>query len=271
MRNKTARRAPPDLRPGAWRYYAASLLGLYLLYTLALSATFGQGLGWALIDAIDPTAAIALTAPLLRILLLRVIFDLRPAVQTAVHVVATLLFAVLLYWLTQVIIGVAIARDLLKFAAPDFFAPAAAWQLVQGVALYAFIALSAYAEVLRARLDAAPAAAQPDPSAPLRLFVKQDEEFRPIDPARIILARGADDYVEIETAAGVHLVRMTLSALGEKLGARFIRVHRSCLVNVEHVGKAEPAGGGRMLLHLDNGALITTSRAGARLMRERIV
>jgi hypothetical protein len=263
---------PVDLRPGAWGYYAASLIALYLLHALALLATFRQGLGWALVDALGPTAAVALAGPILRVLLLRGLFRLRPGIQTLAHTAVASAFTVLLYWLTQVLIGVGIAHNPIRFAPPNFFAPEASWQLVQGVVLYAFIALSAYAEVLRARLETPPVEAiQVGPDAPLRLFMKLEEEFRPIDPARIILARGAVDYAEIETAAGVHLVRITLSALGEKLGQRFIRVHRSVLVNVEHVGKAEPAGGGRMLLHMDNGAAVTTSRAGARLLRERII
>jgi DNA-binding LytR/AlgR family response regulator len=165
----------------------------------------------------------------------------------------------------------------MRFAAPDFFAPAAAWQLVQGIVIYAVIGLSSYVEVLHQRLRFAPASlaqtpgVRPEAEVPLRLFIKKDEEFRPIDPARIILARGADDYAEIETTSGVHLARMTLAALSEKLGAGFMRVHRSCLVNVDCIGKAEPAGGGRILLHMANGTRVTTSRAGARLLRERIV
>ncbi|HEX5262376.1 MAG TPA: LytTR family DNA-binding domain-containing protein [Phenylobacterium sp.] len=267
---KRVRPAFPDLRPGAWRYYAVALLALFGLYSLALWATFGRGLGWAMADAIPPVAAVALTGPILRLLLLRLIFRIDPPGQAVAHMASALVFTVVLYWLNQVLIGVAISRDPVRFAPPDFFAPAAAWQMVQGVALYALIALSAYIEGLRARQQ--PVAAEPSrPEASPRLFVKRDEEFRPIDPARIILARGADDYAEIETAAGRHLVRMTLSALGEKLGPGFIRIHRSCLVNVSHIGKAEPAGGGRMLLHMDNGARISTSRSGARLLRERIV
>jgi hypothetical protein len=266
-----------DLRPGGNQFYLAMLPLLLLAYGLAFTVTFGIGLAQALLYAIVPMTGVAIMAVPTRALLLHQLFRLPPAPQALAQALAALVFAILLYWLRTVFNGVVLSGNPINFRLPDFFAPGAGWMLIEGIMLYALLALAAYVEVLRARLAAVSARAgevieQPcDADAPFRLFVKHDDEFRPIDPARIILARGADDYAELVTGAGTHLVRMTLSTLSERLGARFIRVHRSWLVNVERIGKAEPAGGGRMLLHMENGAMITTSRAGARLLRERIV
>jgi DNA-binding LytR/AlgR family response regulator len=48
-------------------------------------------------------------------------------------------------------------------------------------------------------------------------------------------------------------------------------VHRSRIVNVERIERAEPAGGGRLLLHMEGGETIVASRAGSRLLRDRVI
>ncbi|MGH1556966.1 LytTR family DNA-binding domain-containing protein [Caulobacter segnis] len=61
-----------------------------------------------------------------------------------------------------------------------------------------------------------------------------------------------------------HLVRMTLAQFEKTLDAAlFVRVHRSSIVNVDMIERAEPAGGGRMLLHMANGQVVQASRAGS--------
>lgn len=79
-------------------------------------------------------------------------------------------------------------------------------------------------------------------------------------------------FLAVATTSGRHLVRMTLGDFEQALqSVRFIRVHRSHIVNVARIERAEPAGGGRMLLHMDNGEAVQTSRAGTRLLRDRIL
>jgi hypothetical protein len=262
-----------DLRPGSRQFYLAALPIMWLAYSVALSMALGFSFGSAMLFSVVPITSMVLMAIPARALMLHILFALPPAKQAAAHVSVGFAFAILLYWLRTIVNGVLLSGNPMNFNLPDFFAPAAAWMVIEGVLLYALLALTAYIETLRARLAAVRdvrADATVEAEA-FRLFVRQDDEFRPIDPMRIILARGADDYAELVTSAGTHLVRMTLANLGERLGSRFIRAHRSYLVNVERITKAEPAGGGRMLLHMENGAMITTSRAGARQLRERIV
>lgn len=105
-----------------------------------------------------------------------------------------------------------------------------------------------------------------------RYFVKIGDELRPLDLDAVVCIRGADDYAEVCTATRKHLVRMTLSALEKSLDPhKFIRVHRSLIVNTHRVVRAEPAGGGRLLLHMETNQTISTSRSGARLFRNRIL
>lgn len=262
-----------DVRPGGKQFYVAALVLMLLAYAAAITMTLALPFGRAMLIAVVPVTGVILMGMPARATMLHKLFGLPAAIQATAHIVAGFTFAVLLYWLRMVLNGMLLSGDMMNVRLPDFFAPGAAWMVIEGMLLYALIALTAYIETLRGRLSAiagGPGAATAEAEV-FRLFVRQDDEFRPIDPARIVLVRGADDYAEVITCAGTHLVRMTLATLSERLGPRFIRAHRSCLVNVERITKAEPAGGGRMLLHMENGEMVSSSRSGARQLRERIV
>jgi DNA-binding LytR/AlgR family response regulator len=65
---------------------------------------------------------------------------------------------------------------------------------------------------------------------------------------------------------------MTLAEFESRLDPqRFVRVHRSRIVNLDHVDRAEPAGAGRLLLHMDNGEVVSTSRGGAQELKNRAI
>jgi len=261
------------LRLGSPGFYATILVALFAAYFLVLAMTTRSGppllAGYALANVIS----LALLAIVLRALLRRFVFGRRAAVQAILLIAAGCLFTLLWFWLLMVLLGAVAGRNAVQFSVAPFLGPAASWQLLQGLTLYALAATLFYAEVLaeRARTGDMSVGSTRPASPPPRLFVKREDEIRPLDPARIIYARGADDYSELVTSAGSHLVRMTLATLGARLGDGFIRVHRSHLVNAGRIAKAEPAGGGRILLHMDNGATITTSRAGARLLRDHVI
>lgn len=105
-----------------------------------------------------------------------------------------------------------------------------------------------------------------------RYFVRTGDELRPIDINTVVSIGGADDYAEVWTLTSKHLVRMTLAEFTKSLDpAKYARVHRSWIVNVHRIARAEPAGGGRLLLHMETGQTISTSRTGARLLRDRII
>ena len=70
---------------------------------------------------------------------------------------------------------------------------------------------------------------------------------------------------------GTHLVRMSLAEFERRLDPRqFARVHRSAIINLDRLRVAESAGGGRMVAHMDDGAVVPVSRAGAALLRELV-
>lgn len=105
-----------------------------------------------------------------------------------------------------------------------------------------------------------------------RYFVRIGEELRPLDIDTVVSIGGADDYAEVRTLGGKHLVRVTLAEFAKSLDpAKYVRVHRSWIVNTHRIARAESAGGGRLLLHMETGHTISTSRDGAKRLRNRVL
>lgn len=193
-------------------------------------------------------------------------------VQIGGHAVTGALFSVLTYWLITVMLGVAGAASVVEFSVRPFPHPASAWQLLQNLTTYGIIATLAY---LHTRPESATIAlpGAGAPSQPLsRYFIKSGDDFVPMDVDKIVSIAGADDYSEVATLEGKHLARMTLTEFEQALDTgRFIRVHRSRIINVQYVRRAEPAGGGRLLVHMENGESIPASRSGSKRLRDLLI
>ncbi|AKQ64504.1 two-component system response regulator protein [Myxococcus hansupus] len=100
--------------------------------------------------------------------------------------------------------------------------------------------------------------------APLRrLPVKVDGRIRIIDCATITHAESEANYVRVHSGGEQHILRETLTRLEERLDPRrFVRVHRSVLVNVDHVRELEPLSQGEYLLILGaEGTAVRTGRS----------
>jgi hypothetical protein len=247
---------------------------VFILYALALGVsrdlTLFEAFAGSLANTL-PTMLFALAAYRLVVVWL---VGRRMAVQIAGHVVLGTAYAAATYWLLMVMLGVIYGVSPIQFTVEPFPTRASVWQLLENLTVYAVVALLAY---LRAR-PAPVALILSNPGADeaertlSRYFIRSGEDIRPIDVAAIVSIAGADDYAEVATLAGRHLVRMTLAEFEKALDpARFLRVHRSRIVNVERIERAEPAGGGRLLLHMENGEAIPASRAGSRLLRDRVI
>lgn len=201
-------------------------------------------------------------------------------VQVGGHVLLCIAYSLLSYWLLIVLLGVANSPSPLNFIVQSMITSGMAWQTLENVTTYVAIAALGYVREYADRL-AALQASQPHPSAaapaaedpkPSRFLVRKGEELHPLDAEHIICITGADDYAELSTIDGKRLVTMTLAEFEERLDpGRFVRVHRSRIVNLDHVARAEPAGGGRLQLHMDNGEVVPTSRTGAQALRSRAI
>jgi len=96
---------------------------------------------------------------------------------------------------------------------------------------------------------------------PERFLVRAPKHLYFVRAADIEWAEGASNYVRLHIGGKAHLVRGTLTGLSAKLPPeRFIRVHRSVIVNLDHVARLEPAGHGEYDITLRSGKRVTSSR-----------
>jgi two-component system LytT family response regulator len=71
----------------------------------------------------------------------------------------------------------------------------------------------------------------------------------------------AGNYARVHAASEGHLIRETMTALEEKLDPRrFVRIHRSTIVNVEAIRELRPWFGGDTIVVMNDGTELTLSR-----------
>ncbi|QLC25913.1 LytTR family transcriptional regulator [Parasphingopyxis algicola] len=255
------------LQPGSPAFYSAALVAAALLYFLILVIPAGLTVGRALASTIANIAPIVIGGLAVRASIRSWVARRRVAVQFGAHIAMAVLFTLFWFWLLMVLLGAINGDSAVLFSVEPFMGLAAAWQLMQGLTIYAVLALLFHYELLRETMTPRePATGETPPQ-----FVRDGDELRPLDPERIVHIAAAGDYAEMHTPSGSHLLRTTLAELETSLGNGFLRIHRSRIVNTNRVARMEPAGGGRMTLHMDNGDSLTTSRAGAKAVRDRVL
>jgi two-component system LytT family response regulator len=105
---------------------------------------------------------------------------------------------------------------------------------------------------------------------PERLAIHREGRVDWVDVAGLRWVEAADQYVKLHTSGGLHLMRESMHELERRLDPRrFLRVHRSAIVALEHVRSFErqPSGGGRLLLDQGEWLPVSRSRAGALVQR----
>jgi two-component system LytT family response regulator len=116
---------------------------------------------------------------------------------------------------------------------------------------------------LQAR-TAAPPTAAPAPSAPLhaqRISVRIGESIRVIATDDIDWIRAEGNYVHIHVGHASYVHREALHhLLGMLDPARFLRIHRATLVNVERIREIHPLFHGNAEVVLHNGTRLSLSR-----------
>lgn len=83
--------------------------------------------------------------------------------------------------------------------------------------------------------------------------------FVRLDEIHWIEAQG--NYVRLHLADESHLLRETMNSFEQKLDkTKFMRIHRSAIVNVDHVANIEPWFTGEYIVHLHSGKELTLTR-----------
>jgi two-component system, LytTR family, response regulator len=118
-------------------------------------------------------------------------------------------------------------------------------------------------------LDRAREVLQPARPRLSKIFVREGNRIVPVALASIERVQSADDYATIVTATKEYLVSVRLSDLESHLaGENFLRIHRSHLINLEHVTSIQKGEMGRLDVVMKSGARITASRSGSKRLRD---
>lgn len=96
-----------------------------------------------------------------------------------------------------------------------------------------------------------------------RILLRSGGSTHAVPAADILWAEAAGNYAEVHTAGRALFVRMTFASLAQSLeaaGGRHARIHRSYIVNLDHVVSVKPTGEGDAVVHLSNGVELPASR-----------
>jgi two-component system LytT family response regulator len=118
------------------------------------------------------------------------------------------------------------------------------------------------------RLPTEVADARPPTERPQRLVVKDGTRVHVIPLDKLDYVQAQDDYVALHSAGKSYLKQQPIASLEAILDpARFVRIHRSAIVNLERVARIEPYAKESRIAILHDGTRLPISRSGyARLL-----
>jgi two-component system LytT family response regulator len=104
-----------------------------------------------------------------------------------------------------------------------------------------------------------------------RVAVKDRQQIHVIPVHAIYYLEAEGDYVQLHTANGRFLKEKTMKYFEANLPPQqFVRIHRSCIVNVDEVAKIELFEKETYRVHLKNGATLKASSSGYKLLKETV-
>ena len=104
-----------------------------------------------------------------------------------------------------------------------------------------------------------------------RILVRHRGRTQVIEAGAIDWIEAADYYALIHVGVESHLIRETMNQLEERLDPeRFVRAHRSAIVNVDRVREILPGVRGDRMLVLEGGARVRLSRARREAFERRM-
>lgn len=104
--------------------------------------------------------------------------------------------------------------------------------------------------------------------AEARFVVRSGSKISFVRATDVDWIEGDGNYARLHTRGRSHLVRETLKSVESRLDQhRFVRVHRSAIVNVDCIGVVEPRGHGEYAITMKDGARLTSSRTHSGKLR----
>ena len=102
-----------------------------------------------------------------------------------------------------------------------------------------------------------------------RLFAHKGNRIVPLRVSEVTRIEACDDYAEVHCRGEVFLLHLRLEELERRLDARrFVRVHRSHVVNLDHVKQMQPFDERRLELQLIDGSRVIASRSGSKKLKQ---
>jgi len=99
-----------------------------------------------------------------------------------------------------------------------------------------------------------------EPTHLTRLSFKTGDRSIVLNVSEIVWVEAEDYYVMVHSTRGRHMLRATLASLEEQLDPRmFLRVHRTAIVNLDHVHALDDEG--QLIVVLSSGARVPVSRS----------
>lgn len=104
-----------------------------------------------------------------------------------------------------------------------------------------------------------------------RIVVKDGKRIHIIQLENLIYIQASGDYVTFFTPTGQYLKEQTMKHMeAYLLPSRFVRIHRSYIVNVEQINRVELLGKEIYHVLLKNGATLRASSFGYKLLKEQL-
>lgn len=111
----------------------------------------------------------------------------------------------------------------------------------------------------------------PPPTLPDHLEVRDGVRTSFLPLTSIDHVDAAGHYLCIHTGPAVHLLRMPMAELAERLGPAFVRVHRSALVRIDRVAEIIDRRNGDGDVKLSTGATLPVSRSYREELQSRLL
>jgi two-component system, LytTR family, response regulator len=112
---------------------------------------------------------------------------------------------------------------------------------------------------------------KPEPPRVDRLVVKSGGRVFFLRTDEIDWIEAAGNYVKLHLGEESHLFRETMNNMEGRLDAqRFVRIHRSRIVNTDRIKEMQPWFNGEYVVVLQNGARLTLSRGYREKLQERL-
>jgi len=113
------------------------------------------------------------------------------------------------------------------------------------------------------------AAARPPEQRPERIVVKDGTKVHIIPIEKLDYVEAQDDYIALRSEKKNYLKQQTISSIEAQLDPRrFVRIHRSYIVNLERIARIEPYTKDSRVAVLTDGSQLPVSRSGHVRLKE---